>query len=135
MKFEIKKSKDGQFYFNLLARNNKIVATSELYAREENALKTARLIASEKVFEIRDLTRSTPQTLLLDINGNIIRDGDSIYFTDTFWGDTEILKVKYDEETDMLWYIDEDGFLGDALDGYVKLARYEIEIVPEGEST
>lgn len=133
MRFEVKKSENGQFYFNLLARNHEIIATSELYTQKHNALKTARLIASEQVFEIRDLTRSTPQTLMLDINGNIIRDGDSIYLTDTFWGDTEILKVKYDEETDMLWYIDEDGFLGDALDGYVKLTRYEIEIVPEEE--
>ena len=41
MKFEIKKSKNGQFYFNLLARNNKTVATSELYTRKENALNTA----------------------------------------------------------------------------------------------
>ena len=56
MKFEIKKSKDGQFYFNLLARNNKIVATSEMYTRKENALKTARLIAEETYQGIVDYT-------------------------------------------------------------------------------
>ena len=56
MKFEIKKSKDGQFYFNLLARNNKIVATSEMYTRKENALKTARLIAEETYQGIIDYT-------------------------------------------------------------------------------
>lgn len=56
MKFEIKKSKDGQFYFNLLARNNKVVATSEMYTRKENALKTARLIAEETYQGIVDYT-------------------------------------------------------------------------------
>jgi len=30
-KFEIKKSKDGQYYFNLIAPNNEIIATSEMY--------------------------------------------------------------------------------------------------------
>ena len=56
MRFEIKKSKDEQFYFNLLARNNKIVATSEMYTRKENALKTARLIAEETYQGIIDYT-------------------------------------------------------------------------------
>ena len=56
MKFEIKKSKNGQFYFNLLARNNKVVATSEMYTRKENALKTARLIAEETYSGIIDYT-------------------------------------------------------------------------------
>lgn len=56
MRFEIKKSKDGQFYFNLLARNHEIVATSEMYTRKENALKTARLIAEETYQGIVDYT-------------------------------------------------------------------------------
>lgn len=56
MRFEIKKSKDGQFYFNLLARNHEIVATSEMYTRKENALKTARLIAEETYRGIVDYT-------------------------------------------------------------------------------
>ena len=56
MKFEIKKSKNSQFYFNLLARNNKVVATSEMYTRKENALKTARLIAEETYKGIIDYT-------------------------------------------------------------------------------
>ena len=56
MRFEIKKSKDGQFYFNLLARNHEAVATSEMYTRKENALKTARLIAEETYQGIIDYT-------------------------------------------------------------------------------
>ena len=57
MKFEILKAKDGQFYFNLIARNHEIVATSEMYTRKENALKTAKLIAGQEDFKILDMTK------------------------------------------------------------------------------
>ena len=30
-RFEIKKSRDGQYFFNLVAPNNEIIATSEMY--------------------------------------------------------------------------------------------------------
>lgn len=133
MRFEVKKSENGQFYFNLLARNHEIIATSELYTQKHNALKTARLIAREQVFEIRDLTKDSPQTLLLDINGNIIRDGDSIYLRDTFWEYAEVYEVKYDEETDELWYLDEKGLLERPLEEFIDLVRYEVEIVSEEE--
>jgi hypothetical protein len=35
-KFEIKKSNDGQYYFNLIAPNNEIIATSEMYTTKQN---------------------------------------------------------------------------------------------------
>jgi len=38
-KFEVKKRKDGQFYFNLKAGNGEIVATSESYKQKASALK------------------------------------------------------------------------------------------------
>lgn len=56
MRFEIKKSKNNQFYFNLVARNHEIVATSEMYTRKENALKTANLIINESYSGIIDYT-------------------------------------------------------------------------------
>lgn len=56
MRFEIKKSKNNQFYFNVVARNHEVIATSEMYARKENALKTARLIAEETYQGIVDYT-------------------------------------------------------------------------------
>ena len=40
MRFEIKKSSAGQFRFNLGARNEQVVATSESYARKQSALDT-----------------------------------------------------------------------------------------------
>jgi hypothetical protein len=36
-KFEIKRAKDGQFYFNLKARNGEIILTSETYTTKANA--------------------------------------------------------------------------------------------------
>ena len=33
-KFELKKAKDGQFHFNLLASNGQVIGTSELYKTE-----------------------------------------------------------------------------------------------------
>ena len=56
MRFEIKKSKNNQFYFNVVARNHEVIATSEMYTRKENALKTARLIAEETYQGIIDYT-------------------------------------------------------------------------------
>ena len=35
-KFEINKSKDGQYYFNLIAPNNEIIATSEMYTTKQS---------------------------------------------------------------------------------------------------
>lgn len=37
-KFDLKKATDGQYYFNLTARNGEIILTSERYTRKENAL-------------------------------------------------------------------------------------------------
>lgn len=56
MRFEIKKSKNDQFYFNIVARNHEVIATSEMYTRKENALKTANLIINESYSGIIDYT-------------------------------------------------------------------------------
>jgi uncharacterized protein YegP (UPF0339 family) len=40
MKFELKKSSNGQIRFNLVASNGQIVATSETYERKQSALDT-----------------------------------------------------------------------------------------------
>lgn len=37
-KFELKTAKDGQFYFNLTAKNGQVIATSEMYKSKEAAL-------------------------------------------------------------------------------------------------
>jgi uncharacterized protein YegP (UPF0339 family) len=35
--YSLRKSKDGQFYFNLVASNDEPVATSEMYTRKDDA--------------------------------------------------------------------------------------------------
>jgi uncharacterized protein YegP (UPF0339 family) len=40
MKFQLKKTSNGQFRFNLVAPNGQIVATSETYERKQSALDT-----------------------------------------------------------------------------------------------
>lgn len=35
-RFEICKTEDGLFYFNLIAPNNEIIATSEMYTTKQN---------------------------------------------------------------------------------------------------
>lgn len=37
-KFELKLAKDGQFYFNLTAKNGQVIATSEMYKSKDAAL-------------------------------------------------------------------------------------------------
>ena len=36
-KFELKSSKNGQFYFNLTAKNGQVIATSEMYTTKAAA--------------------------------------------------------------------------------------------------
>lgn len=37
-KFELKTAKDGQFYFNLTAKNGQVIASSEMYTTKDAAL-------------------------------------------------------------------------------------------------
>jgi len=41
----VKEAKDGQWYFNMVAPNNKVVMTSEMYVTKRNAKKAAETIA------------------------------------------------------------------------------------------
>ena len=40
MRFEILKSADNQFYFNIVSNNNQVVATSEMYTQKKSAVQT-----------------------------------------------------------------------------------------------
>jgi len=51
----IKKSKDGQFYFVFLARNGKVIVTSEMYTQKHNAIKAIALI-HETISQRRAIT-------------------------------------------------------------------------------
>lgn len=56
-KFEVKKRKDGQYYFNLKAGNGEIVATSEAYKQKASALKG-----------IESVRRNAPDAKVVDIS-------------------------------------------------------------------
>ena len=56
-KFEIKKSKDGRFVFNLYASNNVIVATSQIYSSSSSAMNGIKsVIANAATANIEDQT-------------------------------------------------------------------------------
>lgn len=62
-KFEIKKSKDGRFVFNLYASNNVIVATSQVYSSSTSAMNGIKSVianASSAPIEDQSLKKVTP---------------------------------------------------------------------------
>ena len=57
MKFELKKSSNGQVRFNLVAGNGQTVATSETHARKQSALDTvASIQKNASDAEVHDLS-------------------------------------------------------------------------------
>ncbi|PTY00734.1 DUF1508 domain-containing protein [Verrucomicrobia bacterium LW23] len=55
MKIAIKKGKNGQFYFNVVAANHKVLATSEMYINKGDAKSAAEAIKKAS-FEVADET-------------------------------------------------------------------------------
>ena len=49
-KFEIKKSKDNQFYFNLKAGNGQVILTSEMYKAKASADKGIASVKTNPLF-------------------------------------------------------------------------------------
>ena len=63
-KFEIKKTKDGRFVFNLYASNHVIVATSQIYSSSQSALNGIKsIIANAEKSPIEDTTLKAFDTL------------------------------------------------------------------------
>lgn len=63
-KFEIKKSKDGRFVFNLYASNNVIVATSQIYSSSTAAMNGIKsVIANAASANLEDQTLKTVATV------------------------------------------------------------------------
>ena len=55
--FEIRKSKDNQYYFILIAANNQIIATSETYTSKQNCKKGIRSACFLSIFaKVKDTT-------------------------------------------------------------------------------
>ena len=75
-KFELKKSKDGHFLFNLKAANGLIILTSEIYmqkASAENGIDSVRKnVLREGAFEIKTNIKGEPFFILKATNGQEI---------------------------------------------------------------
>jgi uncharacterized protein YegP (UPF0339 family) len=74
--FEIKRAKDGQFYFNLKARNGEIILTSEMYsakASAHNGIESVKMNARlDQRFERKTSVRGEPYFVLKAANGEPI---------------------------------------------------------------
>ena len=81
--YELKKSKDGQFMFNLKAANSQIILTSELYktrASAENGIASVQKHGvEEKFFEFKQNKNGEPYFILKAANHQEI--GRSEYYS------------------------------------------------------
>ena len=80
-KFEIKRAKDGQFYFNLLAGNGEVILTSEMYrakASAKNGIESVKKNAStDERFERRSAKNGKPFFVLKARNHEVIGRSES----------------------------------------------------------
>ena len=95
-KFELKKAKDGQFYFNLKASNGKVVLTSELYTEKrgaQNGIDSVRKNApNDARYERKQGNSGQPYFILKAANGETI--GRSETYTGTTGVTRGIASVK-----------------------------------------
>lgn len=68
MRFEILKSVDNQFYFNIVSNNNQVVATSEMYTQKKSAVQTITSIIRFFTIELDEysLNRMEVEDLIVD---------------------------------------------------------------------
>lgn len=75
-KFEIKRAKDGQFYFNLKAGNGQIILTSEMYKAKnsaENGIASVKKNSlSDSKFDILKSKKDQPYFVLKAGNNEVI---------------------------------------------------------------
>lgn len=95
-KFEIKRARDGEYYFNLLAGNNEIILTSEMYkakASAKNGIESVRKnsILAER-FEKKEAKNKKPFFVLKARNHEVI--GRSEQYESTRARDNGIASVK-----------------------------------------
>ncbi|TRO31417.1 YegP family protein [Pseudomonas sp. ALS1279] len=75
-KFELKKAKDGQFHFNLLAGNSQVILTSEMYKAKDSALGGIESVRKnsqrEGAFEIKQSSNEKHYFVLKATNGQVV---------------------------------------------------------------
>ena len=80
-KFEMKKAKNGKYYFNLKAGNGEIILTSQMYADKggcENGIESVRNnSASEDMFDTMEDKSGKPYFVLKAKNSQVIGRSES----------------------------------------------------------
>lgn len=75
-KFELKKAKDGQFHFNLLATNGQAILSSEMYKAKDSALNGIESVRKNSqrdgAFEIKTSNNDKHYFLLMATNGQVV---------------------------------------------------------------
>ena len=68
MRFEILKSADNQFYFNIVSDNNQVVATSEMYTQKKSSVQTITSIIQFFTIELDEysLNKMEVEDLIVD---------------------------------------------------------------------
>lgn len=76
MAYEIKKTANGKYLFNLKAGNNEVILTSETYEKKESALAGIESVrangAQEANFELKQSTSKQPYFVLKAANKQVI---------------------------------------------------------------
>ncbi len=79
-KYDLKKSSNGKFYFNLKAANGEVILTSEMYearAGAENGIESVRKNGpDEKRYERRESKRGEPYFVLKAANGQVVGNSE-----------------------------------------------------------
>jgi len=95
-KFELKKSKSGQFMFNLKAGNNQIILTSELYRQKtsaKNGIESVKKHAGNDAnYERKTSSKGEPYFVLKATNKQVI--GKSEMYSSTSGMERGIASVK-----------------------------------------
>ncbi len=104
-KFELKKSSDGQFRFNLKAGNGQVILTSELYTEKRGALSgiesVKRNAPIDERYERKETKKGDPYFVLKASNGQVVGQSESYSSASAMEGGIESVKKSApDAETD-----------------------------------
>lgn len=79
-KFDLKKAKDGQFYFNLKAANDQILLKSEMYKAKSGASNGIESVKKnsplDERYDRRESKKGEPYFVLLAANKQVIGQGE-----------------------------------------------------------
>ena len=95
-KFEIKKAKSGQFYFNLKSANGQTILSSEMYKAKksaENGIESVKKnSALDERYSRKESKKGQPYFVLLAANNQVI--GQSEMYSSVYAMENGILSVK-----------------------------------------